>query len=322
MLQSVAIAAAICAVSAAALLWPMGSAHAETLLTFRLPSEEGRTVAPNQPDIAESAPGTAPLLVFLPGTGSVPSSYMRFLDTAHAEGYSVLGLDYPDMGHSLARSCQGDMACYDDMLANRFNGADPTQFSAVHPSDAIADRLNDALGYLDAHDADGSWQRYRVGSRVRWTDLVLAGHSQGGSEAAYIAHVHKVRGVLMFSSPGEGLAGQTPTWTTRPSATPASREWALDDTHDAFAARIAPTWRALGIPSGAPARIPVGAHGLLTTLELGTPAEAHSRIIKDSTPLGTDHRPILEPVWQWMLRQPIDAGDASAARAGREQSDA
>lgn len=303
------------AVAAVALVGFARTPHqaSPAFVTFRLPREAGRAVTPDALDYARSAPGAAPLLVFLPATGAAPDRYQRFLDTAHAVGYSVLGLDYPDSGPSLARSCGADMACYDDMLANRFDGTDPSRFSRVTAQNAILDRLDDALSYLDVHDPAGHWGRYRSGGEVRWGSVVLAGHSQGGSEAVYIAHLRRVRGVLAFSAPAETVGGRTPSWASTAGATPATRVWGLDDTHDVYAQRIAPTWRALGIGPGAPARLPRGAHGLLTTLDLGTPGQAHGRVVSDRTPLDARGEPVLEPVWRWMLRQPL------AAPAGHRQ---
>jgi hypothetical protein len=299
-----AISAAL-AVIAFALAGPAHEARADGFVTFRLPREGAHGVTPDAADFAASAPGSAPLLVFLPATGAAPQRYRLFLETAHSAGYSVLGLDYPDTGPSLARSCQGDMRCYGEMLANRFDGQDPSRFSRVRADNAILDRLHDALDYLSVHDAAGAWDRYRTASGPRWGDVVLAGHSQGGSEAAYMAHLRRVRGVLMFSAPAESVGGRVPAWLSRHSATPPSRMWALDDTGDVYAARIVPSWRALGIAPGRPTRLPRGTHGLVTTLELGTPGQAHGRVVSDGTPLGAHGAPVLEPVWRWMLRQPL-----------------
>ncbi|GAA4179388.1 BPSS1187 family protein [Gryllotalpicola koreensis] len=302
-LLAAALVAIACALTAGMLAWPGHTAQAEGPLSFTLPPQHGRAIVPDARDLAESAPGRAPLLVFLPATRAVPQDYTRFLDTAHSAGFSVLGLSYPNLGRSLAKSCGPDMACYGDMLANRFDGTRPTRFSEVAAGDGILARLRDALSYLTTHEPAGDWQRYRDGNGVRWKRVVLAGHSQGGGEAAYIAHLHAVRGVLMFSAPAEGLDGRIADWLSMSSATPASRFWGLDDRQDMYAARIAATWHALGIGTGAPAPLPTGAHGLITTLPLGDGGQSHSRIVSDRTPLDTHGRPMLEPVWRWMLSQ-------------------
>jgi hypothetical protein len=300
-LFSAALVAIACALTAGMLAWPGRTAQAEGPLSFTLPSQHGRAIVPDTSDIAESAPGGAPLLVFLPATRAVPQDYTRFLDTAHAAGLSVLGLAYSNLGPSLAKSCGPDMACYGDMLANRFDGTRPTRFSEVGAGDGILGRLHDALAYLSTRDPAGDWQRYRDGDGVRWNRLVLAGHSQGGGEAAYIAHLHAVRGVLMFSAPAESLDGHTADWLSMPSATPTSRFWGLDDQRDMYAPRVVATWRALGVGTGAPALLPNGAHGLITTLPLGDGGQSHARVVSDRTPLDADGRPVLEPVWRWML---------------------
>ncbi|WP_407635319.1 BPSS1187 family protein [Gryllotalpicola ginsengisoli] len=311
MLRLLALVAAVAALTVAALAWPGRSARAEALISFRLPARGAHRFSPNAPDLAAAAPGAAPLLLFLPATGAQPAEYARFLRQAHDVGYSVLGLDYWNTGPSLARSCEGDMGCYGAMLANRFDGSDPTRFSRVTAADSIDSRLVTALGYLRRHDPAGRWQRYlRPDGDVRWRDLVLAGHSQGGGEAVFIAHRYPVRGVLLFSAPAQSLDGRTADWLSRPGATPASRIWALDDVHDMYAARIAPTWRALGIRAGAPAQLPTGAHGLLTTLRLGDGVQSHSRVVTDRTPLGADHEPVLAPTWRWMLSRPLATGTA------------
>jgi hypothetical protein len=299
-----ALVAIVGALTAGMLAWPGRTAQAEGPLRFTLPLEHGRAIAPDARDLAESAPGQAPLLVFLPATRAVPEDYTRFLDTAHGAGFSVLGLAYSNLGPSLAKSCGEDMACYGDMLANRFDGTRPTRFSEVGAEDGILARLRDALGYLNVHDPAGDWQRYRNADGVRWNRVVLAGHSQGGGEAAYIAHLHAVRGVLMFSAPAEALDGHTADWLSMPSATPRSRFWGLDDRHDMYAARVAATWRALGL----------GSHGLITTLPLGNGGQSHSRIVSDRTPLDADGRPVLEPVWRSMLSKVRQDGGFSPVR--------
>ena len=121
------------------------------------------------------------------------------------------------------------------MQRNRFDGTRPSEFSDVSPAGSIVSRFRDAIAHLDDVDPKGGWGRFvEADEDIAWQDIVVAGHSQGGGEAAYIAHVRPVLGALMFSSPVESLGPVHAAWMDRPGATPASRMYAIDDVRDVF----------------------------------------------------------------------------------------
>jgi hypothetical protein len=135
---------------------------------------------------------------------------------------------------------------------------------------------------------------------------VLAGHSQGGGESAYISHLHLVHGVLMFSSPVETNEGVPAAWMREPGVTPASRMYGFVNEHDLYFSKIVGSWSELGMErSGMPADvpIPVGSHQLVSTLDVGTPLESHGRTVSDRTPRTPDDIPLYEQTWKWMLDQ-------------------
>ncbi len=273
---------------------------------FRLAQVDGVRYTPNARNVALRSSADAPLLLFLPATGAVPRDYREFLDTAGGIGYHVLALDYWNRGRSVARTCARDAQCYSDVQANRFDGSHPTRFSAIAESDSILARLRHALGTLAQRDPHGGWGRFLDQDRIRWDRLVLAGHSQGGGESAFIAHRHRVQGVLMFGSPVESDRGTTAAWMAHPGVTPTSRYYALDAAHDMYARRITGSWRALHLP-GAPHRIGVTAptttpHQLVTDRALGTPEQSHSLFITDRGPRGERDAPVFRDVWLAMLR--------------------
>lgn len=286
-------------------LGPAGEFH-----RFRLGTVNGERLTPNRDDFAARTSADGPLLLFLPATRSRPAEYQRFLGQALADGYHVLGLDYWNLGRTLSGTCESDARCYGMVQRNRFDGTRQSEFSSVTPAGSIVTRFRDAVAYLDDHDPDGGWGRFVQGDDdIAWQDIVVAGHSQGGGEAAYIAHIRSVRGALMFSSPVESRGPSHAAWMNRPGRTPVARMYAVDDVRDAFGPRITGSWRALGLDGTAgPFRTdtdppPAGAdpHAILT--DVRGRGKAHSLIIKDSTPLGADGKPRMTAIWQWMLHR-------------------
>jgi len=293
--------------SAAASAPPHGQFH-----RFRLGTIDGERLEPNRDDFAARTSPAGPLLLFLPATRSRPADYQRFLTTALGDGYHVLGLDYWNLGRTLSGTCGADARCYGQVQRNRFDGTRGSGNSDVSPAGSIVSRLRDAVAHLDAVDPRGGWGRFvRSDEDISWSQILVAGHSQGGGEAAYIAHIRPVLGALMFSSPVESVGPVHATWMDHPGLTPVARMYAVDDVHDAFGPRITGSWTALRLDGtagpwrtrGAPPARGDDPHAILTDLDVGDARRAHSRIIKDSTPLDVHGDPVTLRLWQWLLHR-------------------
>lgn len=284
------------------------AAAVSTSLSFRLPTLDGQQYSPNARNIAMRTAAHSPLLLFLPATRAVPRDYRAFLATAQSVGYHVLALDYSNLGKSVAHTCGLDPHCYGNVQANRFDGSHATRYSAIARPDSILARLTHALRLLASRDPNGGWGDYVAGDQVRWNRIVLAGHSQGGGESAYIAHHHAVHGVLLFASPVASDGSIVASWLTRPGRTPSSRYYGFDASGDVYFSRIQGSWAALKVGGSAPAvsvatTVPLaGSHRLVTHLPLGSPGEAHSRMITDGGPRTAAGIPVFRPIWLWMLK--------------------
>jgi pimeloyl-ACP methyl ester carboxylesterase len=265
-----------------------GSMHTH----FRLASGDGATFVPNAYNYASRTVTNGPLLLFLAATGLHPSNYQQFLSTARADGYHVLALDYWNTGQSVQKTCGTNGECYTQVQRNRLDGSQPNQFSAVSRGNSIVVRLRAAISHLEASDPSGEWSRYLDPHGVDWENIVVAGHSQGGGESAYIAHVHLVRGVLMFSSPVDSDHGVEASWMRTAGATPASRMYGFDDSRDTFYTRIVASWDALGMPSS---------HQLISHRVLGGPGLSHLKTITDATPHTKNGSSVFAGVWRQML---------------------
>ncbi|KQO64772.1 hypothetical protein ASF23_00810 [Curtobacterium sp. Leaf261] len=274
---------------------------------FRLGGAEGATLRPNRDDLAARSVANGPLLLFLPATRAQPSDYTEFLSAATASGYHVIGLDYWNLGRTLSRTCGGHPHCYTAVQRNRFDGTAASRHSRVDPAGSIVNRLRSAVRHLDAADPAGGWGRFVQGGRVQWQDIVVAGHSQGGSEAAYIGHIRSVQGVLMFGAPAVSRGQSHASWLDRPGRTPTSRFYALAHVHDELGRFIRPSWRSLALEgarrpfvtrSGTPITDP---HVIETTVPVPFGRRAHSIVVSDGTPRDAAGNPVLLPVWEWML---------------------
>lgn len=273
---------------------------------FRLDGDNGIVYAPNAMNYAARTNPDAPLLLFLPATRARPSAYTEFLNVARERGFHVLALDYWNSGRSVEATCGMVSSCYTDVQRNRLTGEHPTMYSDVADSNSIIDRFRIAIQHLASSDPSGGWGRFAGPRGIDWGDIVVAGHSQGGGESAYIAHIHPVMGVLMFSSPVDSLNGVNASWMGHPSATPVSRMYGFDNTGDIFSERIQASWRAMGLdkfgpPANVAHRIPLTAHVLLSHAHIGTQMQSHSFDITNRSPENAAGQPAFENVWKWML---------------------
>ena len=249
------------------------------------------------------------LLVFLPGTHGQPSNVTMFLETAASAGYMTIGLDYPD--DEAAEICKRDLACYGEMRQAILDGIDVSKRVHVSPANSIVHRLVALLDYLDKHYPSKGWGAFVRGGEPAYESIAFAGHSQGGGHAAYIAKLHAVARVLMFSSVCDAADGEPPTpasWVTADHATPIDRYYGFDHTNDEFAEKIAVTWPALGLdtlgkrtsvdgawpPYG-------GSHELTTSLPEPSRKTAHSAVIGNKVTPMTGSEPRYREVWRYML---------------------
>lgn len=274
---------------------------------FRLGLINGTVVKPDARDWAARTVETGPLLLFLPATGHVPNNYTKFLTVAAKSGYHVLGLDFWNQGKSVAKTCGVDARCYTEVQRNRFNGQGPSKFSKVDEANSVLARLHAALDYLVEHDPDGGWDQYTSNEQIIWKNIVVAGHSQGGGEAAYIAHRTRVLGQLTFASPIITDDDTRASWLQRKGKTPTSVMYGFDDSGDVYYPRILASWRELGMGhEPLRDRIPVPKstkqHMLVTTEDIGDPGLSHLRTITDRTPMTEKGEPLFLPVWKWMLK--------------------
>ena len=294
-----------------------------------LPTQADRSVTgPNNPSIAMAGAqrqSNGLLLVFLPGTGGKPACCQLFLREAVSLGYHAVGLTYNN-DTAVGAVCLNNPDCFSLVRRNRFDGSSSSAYSSLPSQDGIATRIKSLLSYLGAHYPREGWGRFlRHGAPV-WSSVVVAGHSQGGGEAAFIGTVKHLRGVITLSSPPDtNLSLEPASWvgTVPHGRTPLDRIVGFVHSGDPFGPRILADWKAMDLGSLGPLRSVDSAsppyhhtHQLLSSapLPLVVLAQHDSTVVDSATPACPNGAPRYQPVWKYTLQV---AGGLRVTSGGR-----
>ncbi len=303
----------------------LSAAHAVTdpsgLTILRVdPSTTSATVgAPNDPNVAvidTAVRSNGELFVFLPGTGGQPDCCTYLLEAAAEAGFHAIGLTYPN-ATAVGTVCRNNLACYGTVRQDDFDGSDPNPYVHIGATNAIQARLVDLLRYLSVHDPSERWSQFITGATPAWRHTVVAGHSQGGGDAAYIAKIRDVEGVVMLSSDVDSTSTLPPvaaTYLTTGHLTPLDRYVGFDHVRDPFFDKIVTDWAALNLQSFGPEvsidgrSTPFGDTHELVTSAIVPPgpvpalATHDSTAVDSQTPRCTNGTPAFAPVWRYMMQ--------------------
>jgi hypothetical protein len=225
-------------------VWAVLPASTDACITQRLDSHFVYRSADVSP--------TGRLFVFLPGTDAIAQHYQLILAHAARNGYHAIGLNYPNQA-SMATLCAGlPSTCYGDARLELLTGQPVSSALSVDRANSVDNRLIKLLRYMRATESAGNWSQFLIGdTAVAWSKVSIAGHSQGGGQALFIAQRHVVYRATAYASYGDGLGtvASVAPWVTRPYATPVTRLFGLISTFDEL---VSPTtalavWSAIGM---------------------------------------------------------------------------
>jgi len=271
----------------------------------------------NDPHVAVNpAPSVAArgkLLLFLPGTGAVPTMQQLILGVAAARGYHAIGLTYPNPT-PVGVLCGDDVdaECFWDVRREVITGLNTSPRIQITPANAIVNRLEKLLAYLSARYPTEQWGTFLVDGKIDWSRVTLAGHSQGGGHVGVLAKLVSLDRAVYFSSPADWrqTANASAAWLSRPNVTPASRQYAFIHEQDQLVpvAQARANWTALGLGAfGAITTVdgassPFGAsHQLLTRATPLLAGSFHGATVVDAaTPRAADGSPLFAAVWGYL----------------------
>jgi hypothetical protein len=262
-----------------------------------------RTVVPGDTDpairagdplhmLVDAAPPAQGLLfVLLPGTGIPPIGYRKVLQNAAAGGYDAIGLAYVNEAAVNSLCLSQPPTCPGDVRREIVTGTDTSPLVAVDRANSIEHRLVALL----RHEG---WTQYLDGDAPRYAAIALAGHSQGGGHAAFIAKEHDVYRAVLFA------ATESAAWTRAPGLTSATRYFAFMHTADSLYGFFIGSWDALGIPgplTNIDALTPPFPSQQLETSVTPTDGNGHlAPVVDPSTPMDGD-QPVYRDVWAFLV---------------------
>ncbi|MFM8566208.1 MAG: BPSS1187 family protein [Gemmatimonadota bacterium] len=270
----------------------------------------------NDPHIATNpSPTIAPvgrLFVFLPGTGGVPANQQLIQSTAAARGYHAIGLTYPNPT-AVGVLCADDIdpECFWDVRREVITGLNTSARIQVTPANAIVNRLEKLLTYLQAQYPAEGWGQYLLAGRIDWSRVTLAGHSQGGGHVGVLTKLVALDRAVYFSSPADWrqVANTPATWLSRPNITAASRQFAFIHEQDQLVPELQAraNWVALGLDAFGPVtnvdgmNPPYGNSHRLTTRAIPLLAGSyHGATVVDAGTPRTGGTPTFQPVWIYL----------------------
>lgn len=174
-------------------------------------------VTPTAPAIEKDA-----MVLFLPGTGGDPINHRHMGNMVGYAGYKAIFL-YWDNDLSVGQLCQGATPyiggacpvsdatdCQRIVRDELLTGVDDPSSSAHTPANrlgSITHRLAMALDREAALDVTNQWNWTQYcepdpehGTAIHWDQVVVAGHSFGGNQAAYIAYRNETAGAFVIDS--------------------------------------------------------------------------------------------------------------------------
>ena len=253
------------------------------------------------------------LLVFLPGSGGLPSDYTEVVRFAAEIGFASVGIAYqstPSVQELLSAPVEPQES--ERIRRERLFGEPLSERVEVTRADSIENRLFALLVWLAAEHPSEGWEAFIDAGNERpdWSRIVVAGHSQGAGHAAYLTRDIRLAGAVLFAGPGDNIPGFGPApWLSRPPVTPNRRTAAFIHLDDPITPGSLDRQRLLGLDAFGPvdladARPPAAMTSHMLTSARPVPLQdAHGAPVVDfRLPRDAGGENVYESVWYYLLQ--------------------
>ncbi|MDR0307289.1 MAG: hypothetical protein LBI42_10695 [Chitinispirillales bacterium] len=263
------------------------------------------------------------LFLFFPGTKSRATNYTFLCEAAADQGFHAISLQYMnDISVNFTCSKYRNLDCYENMRQEILFGSDFSQHLNVNRSNSAENRLVKLLRYLSEQYPLDGWEQYLTSGGVpRWSKILVAGHSQGGGHAALLGKYYSTAGVIMLASMDYSFnRDNAGSWIHQEGNTAIEKYFAAAHMEDRTMpiAVMRRFWNSMGFRRLAPiinidhAGFPYGnSHTLITSIKPSNvdkdKSNYHNALCMDAdTPLSKEGKPLLLPLWNYLLNAPFD----------------
>lgn len=140
------------------------------------------------------------LFLFFPGNGTVPYNYKALIKQAANLGYHAIGLSFPN-NNVIDQVClrSTDSTCKNRIRLEIFDGIDRHVDIVVDANNCIERRALMLLKYLNNSYPQEHWDQYYNDNQIKWGEIIVAGHSQGGLNTEATSKINQVQKVSLFT---------------------------------------------------------------------------------------------------------------------------
>lgn len=249
------------------------------------------------------------LMIFIPGSWSVPSGYDYVCQAAASNGYYAFSVAYSNNKFlELYMTGNYNDSTMENIMNEYLTGENTSPKVNISRTNSFENRIIKMIGYMDSLYPSENWKRFLTSDNdIRWDKLSVGGHSQGSDHAMYMSKVRPLFRAGFFGGPGSFKLknGSFPSFMQNPGVTPSDRIYGFNHTRDLVRPwlEVSEVWTTLGIP-GEPDSVDDGqvngSHQLTTSM---ANIDGHSGpITDDATPVDSvTGKPVFLRVWKYML---------------------
>lgn len=249
------------------------------------------------------------LLIFIPGTWSVPSGYDYICQAAASNGYYAFSVAYSNSKFlEIYMTGKYNDNTMENIMNEYLTGENTSPKVNVSRTNSFENRIIKMISYMDSLYPSENWRRFLTSNNdIIWEKLSVGGHSQGSDHAMYMSKVRPLFRAGFYGGPGSFKLrnGKFPSFMQNPGLTPSDRIYGFNHTRDLVRPwkEVRQVWAILGIP-GAPDSVDDGdvneSHQLTTSM---AGIDGHSGPITDeATPIDSvTGKPVFLQVWKYML---------------------